>query len=295
MHSPFKMLPNLTVARLFQTGVLIGFCLAAPVGASAQISYGQNVIVNGGGELELGSSDGYVMIAPSGWVRAGNANLLRYGAPEFPTSSHPGPRERGASFFAGGPNSSSSSFTQSHDISSLSTPIDANQAGFTISGYFGGWDAQRDNATMFVEFFDGASISLGSFSIGAVTPAERGNSRALLFRTLNGSVPATARQAKVTLSFQRLDGTYNDGYADDVMLWFFSLNPENQLTAEIFPAVEVQWSSVPGISYQVQWSPDMSQWTNLGELVVASSASTRLFDRTAGAERRFYKVVRITP
>ncbi|MBK8038022.1 MAG: hypothetical protein IPK22_12965 [Verrucomicrobiaceae bacterium] len=295
MIASIRTIPHLYWSRLFRASVLIGIYLAGGIGASAQIAYGQNVIVNGSGESELGSSDGNAMIAPSGWVRTGNANLLQYGAPEFPTSSSPGPRERGASFFAGGPSNSNSSFSQTHNISSLSTSIDAAQVGFTISGYFGGWDSQSDNATMFVEFFDNASISLGSFAIGTVTAAERGNSRALLFRTLNGTVPAAARQARVTMSFQRFNGSYNDGYADDIKLWFYNLNPANQMTAEIFPAVEVQWSSVPGVSYQVQWSPDMSQWTNLGELVVASAASTRFFDRTSGAERRFYKVVRITP
>lgn len=57
--------------------------------------------------------------------------------------------------------------------------------------------------------------------------------------------------------------------------------------------VEVSWTSVAGLSYQVEYRDDVpgSNWTTLGSPVVGDGGVMRLVDKVAaGAPRRFYRV-----
>ena len=83
-----------------------------------------NLIVNGNAEAGAGSSDGSIVPVP-GWTTKGNFTVVQYGASGgFPDASSAGPGDRGLNFFAGGPGSTSSSATQTIDLSSYETAID---------------------------------------------------------------------------------------------------------------------------------------------------------------------------
>ncbi len=51
-----------------------------------------------------------------------------------------------------------------------------------------------------------------------MTAAQRSNKTGLLARTATGALPAKTRAVVVRIVATRLDGRYNDGYADNI--WF---------------------------------------------------------------------------
>lgn len=62
---------------------------------------------------------------------------------------------------------------------------------------------------------------------------------------------------------------------------------------EIFPAVEIAWSSATNFAYQVQWTASLgsTNWFNLGSPVPGTGEIISLFDRAHGRPRRFYRVL----
>jgi hypothetical protein len=114
-------------------------------------------------------------------------------------------------------------------------------------GFFGGYRIQGDAASLTATFRNGSSTSLGNFTIGPVTPAERiaefGNitlnqATGLLSRTTSGAVPVGTRSILLTLGMLRAVVSYNDGYADNLSL---VLNNNTPVTSVPEP------SSIPGI------------------------------------------------
>jgi hypothetical protein len=69
-----------------------------------------------------------------------------------------------------------------------------------------------------VSFRNASGTELIAATIGPVTSTDRGGVTGLLLRSTSGSLPVGARTAVVTLTLTRLEGTANDGYADDLSL-----------------------------------------------------------------------------
>ena len=135
----------LTVAAL----IWLSSLCAPPLRAASQLSpaspalvsaaaLGTNLIVNGDAESGAGSTDGSIVFVP-GWDRVGNwATVVQYGSPAgFPAASSAGPANRGANFFAGGPDINGqgvSYLTQSIDISSLQSRIVSGTLSYVLQG-----------------------------------------------------------------------------------------------------------------------------------------------------------------
>ena len=215
--------------------IILPFCLsfAVTVG-TVRADFDINLIVNPDAEAGSGSSDGNDVLPIPGWTTVGDFTVVQYGASGgFPSPTDPGPSDRGLNFFAGGPSNAGSSASQVIQVASSDfAPIDAGAAYFHLSGYLGGYSSQGDNAVLSVNFRDGSGTSLGASSIGPVSPADRDNATGLLFRTTSGNVPVGTRMVTVNLQMTRLDGSYNDGYADDLSLIFTG-------TAPVLPTVTV--------------------------------------------------------
>jgi len=178
-----------------------------------------NLIVNAGAEDGEGSLTDYEVVPVPGWTTQGNFTVMRYASGHGgPDNNTPGPAERGANFFSGGPNNAASSATQTIELSSYAAAIDTGHQTYTLSGFLGGWSYQNDNATLTINFKSATNLSLGTATIGPVTNDERGNQNALLYRKINGLVPALSRKVDVTLQMTRYEGVYNDGYADNLFL-----------------------------------------------------------------------------
>ena len=199
-------------------GALMLAASLLPATAGAASVFGTNLIVNGDAEADVGSSAGGTIATVTGFTTTGNFTEVLYGAPGgFPLATDPGPVNRGLNFFAGGPAIASSRGTQKIDLSSGASAID-HGASFALSAYLGGFSSQRDNAVLSVSFLDGVGNVLGTDSLGSVTNVDRGNLTGLLFRGTTGAVPVGTRSAEIVLDLTRIDGSYNDGYADNLSL-----------------------------------------------------------------------------
>lgn len=142
-----------------------------------------------------------------------------YGTSGFPDDSSPGPKHHGKNFFAGGPDGSSAKGTQVDSLSNRRHLISAGKATFTLAGWLGGFDSQRDDAMLSVTWLDTHGDAVGSVTtIGPVSVHARKDVTGMLHRHTSGSVPRRARSVLVTLHMGRADGTYNDGYADKLSL-----------------------------------------------------------------------------
>jgi hypothetical protein len=187
--------------------------------AAATGVLGVNLIVNGDAEGSLGVTNDTSVLAPTGWTASPGFTVVQYGASGgFPTLSDPGPVQRGKNFFAGGPNTATSTATQQIN---LPTPLVASKRylyTYHVSGYFGGYADQHDYATLSISFISATSGTLGSRHIGGVTPQNRTNQTSLLLRSATGYVPSGTQSITVVLTMVRFDGSYNDGYADNLSL-----------------------------------------------------------------------------
>lgn len=194
--------------------------LREPTLDAAGALFGSNLIINAGADVGLGSSDGGTVSSVPGWMTVGTFTEVQYGASGFPTVTDPGPPNRGNNFFAGGkngPNTTVSTATQSIDVSAEATAIDGGMVSYNLSGYLGGYTTQGDNAVLAASFENAGSI-LEKATIGPVTAAARNNMTGLLQRSSVGMLPAGTRTIKVLLTMTRVDGDYDDAYADSLSL-----------------------------------------------------------------------------
>ncbi len=191
-------------------------CLLAAAPAHAQ--FGSNLVVNGNAELSAGSTDGSTGGVPTGWTVSGAFLAIRWDIPGgFPASNDSGPADRGANLFAGAI-AAYSSGTQTIDISAGATKIDAGGVQYALSAWLGGYSSQLDRA-VFTVYFENATHSVVKIdSVGPVTSADRFNGTKLKLRSHNGAVPVGSRFARVVIGLTRAEGSYNDGYADDLSL-----------------------------------------------------------------------------
>jgi hypothetical protein len=201
--------------------VLPATVVVLPAAASAVAAAPKNIILNPGAEAGPGSTDGSTVPVPHWTVKKGSTfTAVQYGASGgFPDSKSPGPKTRGKNFFAGGPNGqpATQSATQTDSLKAFSGVIAAG-AAFTLSGFLGGFADQTDHATVTVTWENSTGASLGTGTIGPVTPGMRKNVTGLLSQSLTGSVPAGSATALVTIKCLRKEGGYNDGYADNLSL-----------------------------------------------------------------------------
>jgi hypothetical protein len=177
-----------------------------------------NLVLNGGAESNVGASNNSTVVKPTDWTTTGDFTALQYGATGgFPTSTSPGPSDRGKNFFAGG-EAATSTAKQTISLTKYAAGIDAGLYTFAFSAWIGGYETDGDNATVTVEFLSAASAKLGSAVLGPVTPAERKDVTELLYTDRTGAVPKETRSAVISIVDTREDGSYNDAYVDDVDL-----------------------------------------------------------------------------
>jgi hypothetical protein len=208
-------------ARALLVAVLLSAVVVVLPG-TAQAGTSRNLIKNGGADKGAGSSDGSVVAVPDWTLSQGTTfTAVQYGAPGgFPTVTDKGPKNRHANFFAGGPDDPQADqvATQTIDISRYASTIDLGVVEANLTGWLGGYSSQADYATLEADWYGTRGASLGSVGIGPVTAADRRNTTSLLKRTTTSPVPVGTRTVVVRLILTRVEGTYNDGYADSLVL-----------------------------------------------------------------------------
>lgn len=176
---------------------------------------GPNLLQNPGAEANTGANVECTGISNiPGWTRTGDPTVCRYGT-EPPL---PGPASVfGANYFAGG-NTGQTSLSQVVDVSGLGSQIDAGTLPYTLSGWLGGWRSQNDSVTLRARFRNASTTVLSTANVSLVLAADRGGQSSLLFRSTNGNVPVGTRSIEVVAEFNRTEGSFNDGYADNLSL-----------------------------------------------------------------------------
>ncbi len=177
--------------------------------------YNTNLVVDADAEAATPSASSYKITPPPGWNTTSNLTALRYGTiGGFPTTNNV--PTGGSNFFAGGPDSQVSVGTQATNIASLAAPIDAEQLQCVVSGLFGSMSSQKDNAILEVVFKDEAGQETGKTTTVPVLPKDREFRTQLLPRTASSVIPPKTRSLEIRLVLTRVDGTYNDAYADNL-------------------------------------------------------------------------------
>lgn len=199
-----------------------------------------NLLVNPGAEFGDSSGLGNGVVTVPGWTVTGNPTVIAYGTPKnsWPTGisfqmpnlppifSYPGtnqaPPDSGTQFFGGG-NVTSSTFTQTIDLSAVGEAIDHDAVQFNLSGYLGGYLLDPSNASLQVQFLAENRTFLGSAEIGPVTNLDRWGLTGFKERETTGAIPIGTRSAVVTLSMNDLNpvyrgftARYNNAYADNL-------------------------------------------------------------------------------
>ena len=201
--------------RLLRLAVPVTALAACLLCAGIAAAAGGNLVKNGGGE-RVGTAG---VIPKWKLVFGAGPELVAYGAGGgFPATDSPGPPNRGVNFFSGGPNDAQATLSQKIDLSALASTIATGTATFKLQGWLGGFGAQNDTVTVDVQWLAGKKEVGAGASIGPVLAADRESTTGLLLRKVTGAVPSTATDAVVHITFTRAEGSYNDGYADNISL-----------------------------------------------------------------------------
>lgn len=216
------------ILRVSARSTLLSVCFAIsiPMSFGGSIILDQNAIVNPGAEAGTGSASGNDVETVPGWTTTDNFTVAQYGASAAPVVA-PGPGF-GTNFFSGGPGGTffqgafggptySDQASQFIDVSNVAGLVDGSQVTFSMSGYFGGYLNQNDSASMYATFFDGSNTSLGTSTvIGGFNSTARNGQSVLLFDSTGGLIPVGTRSVEITLVMTKVEGYYDDGYADNL-------------------------------------------------------------------------------
>ena len=196
---------------------LAAVSLFAAASAGAVVPSG-NLVVNPGAEAGPGAPDSSGQPALPGWTVESTFTAVQYGAPAFLTAADSTALGGGVNFFAGGPGGAASAATQVIDVSGAAAEIDAGKVAATLSALLGGYATQTDHAAVTATFLNAAGAPAGAVGLPTVTPTDRNQTTALVARTASAAVPAGTRQISVRIDAIRDEGSYNDGYIDNVSL-----------------------------------------------------------------------------
>jgi hypothetical protein len=189
--------------------------VAVALGATVPCSPAQGALILGTNLIVDGDAESGV----SGWTTAGQFLSNPYGTPSHGGNiisvSDPGPANRGNNVFWGGEVSLSSA-QQTVRVLDGAAMIDSGSVAFQLSGWLGGFSIQDDNAVLTASFLGSDSTVIQTSKIGPVLAADRGSITSLLFRSNDGLIPAGTRSISFEIDSTRLQGTDDDGYADNL-------------------------------------------------------------------------------
>jgi hypothetical protein len=117
--------------------------------------------------------------------------------------------------------------------------IDAGNARFNLSGFFGCKTDNEDFAGLSMILYSQFGAETGRSSLGYFTAANRANITGLLETSSSGLIPVGTRRIMVHLAIIGNAGSYNDGYVDNLSLVLTDVNATATSVPEPF--------SIPGI------------------------------------------------
>ena len=204
--------------------LVAGIALVAAAPAGAAVPSG-NLVVNPGAEAAPGAADASSQLPLPGWTVESTFTAVQYGTPSFLTAADSAALGGGANFFAGGPGGELGAATQLIDVSGAAAEIDRGQVKATLSALLGGYATQTDYGAVGATYLKAGGAPAGALRLAAVSPGDRNSVTALVARSASGTVPAGTRQISVRIDAVREEGSYNDGYIDNVSLVFGAGGP----------------------------------------------------------------------
>jgi hypothetical protein len=187
-------------------------------GSAGATGSGANLLANPGAEAGPGGTSGSSETPPPDWTVTGEFTAVQYeAAGGFPSDAVSKSIGGETNFFAGG-DAESSTATQTVDVSASAGEIDAGKVTATLSADLGGYASQSDNMVITATALNAAGAALQTLTIGPVTEAERKGETTLLARTTSQLLDAGTRSIRVVMTATRVEGEFDDGYADNVSL-----------------------------------------------------------------------------
>lgn len=208
------------VLRIQTAAECVVLCLLLGSGPALATPLDTNLVVNGNAEANVGAANFSTTVAPAAWTTTSNFSAVQYaagGSADLNTADSAA-IGGGPNYFAGGPNSALSTARQTINVSDLAALIDAGSLDVEFQAHIGGFDSQADNMTVQAIFLDATDATLLTLTLGPVTPAERGSVSQLLLRSTSDDVPVGTREIDILMTATRTAGSYNDGYADNLVL-----------------------------------------------------------------------------
>ena len=138
--------------------------------------------------------------------------------------------------------------SQTIDLSANEAAINSGGVEYDLSALLGGYSSQDDNAVITASFLSAAGLTLGAGMIGPVPAADRSDQTGLLARGATGLVPEGTDAVDLTVALTRLEGTNNDGYADNIS---FAINPAVSAAPEPY-SWALMLLGVGGIGYSLR-------------------------------------------
>ena len=206
---PHRSSTSVSIAVSLAVGLSV--LLSGGVGGATPTPYRTNLVVDPSAE-QAAHSDGYTVVPIPGWTQTSNFTAVPYGTSGFPTVEEGQRIKGGKLFFAGGPNTSSSSASQRIAIVGRNAAIDRGRVRVTVGAWLAGWDGQTDSAQVVVRFLRSDGSLIATLRTASVSATDN-----VFFRkTASRVAPAKTRILEVVLLARRGQGTYNDGYFDKI-------------------------------------------------------------------------------
>ncbi len=184
---------------------------------------GHNLIRNGNFEAGAAGKFDIKSYQPTdvqipGWNDNTAATMFRYedkGNEGYPRiGSDVLPPERGQKYFVG---SKPCKIYQDKSVAVLSWEIDKGKIKYDLSGWLGGFGAQKDTPELIVEFMNGYGVVLAKAQLGPVSPAQRNYKTGFVKLQTKGSLPRGTRRIHIILRSIEYTGV-TDAYADNLSL-----------------------------------------------------------------------------
>jgi hypothetical protein len=205
-------------------GIASILVMAAPIGAGPSAIPGGNLVQNPGAEDSPGSKVPTV-VKPVGWTTTGNLSAWEYVPREsdWPTQAFAATIGGGKNFFAGGPGDntgkpSTHTASQTIDVASAATEIDAGQVGATLTAFIGGYVVSLDTATVTARFLNAAGAQIGSVRVGPVSMEERKRLTVLLKRTAQANLPPKTQSIAVVITVVGDGNGQHHAFIDNISL-----------------------------------------------------------------------------
>ena len=185
-----------------------------------------NLIVNPDAESGSAATDFGSSVAPDGWSVTGAFTAVAYdiGGTQDLNADDTRALQGGTAYFAGGPAAFGAVAQQTIDVTAFASDIDLGIVRGLVSGQFGGFLNQDDRMSLTVLFLDDLGLDLDSLEIGGATALDRNFQTTLISDFGALTVPIGTRTIVLTLTATYGNGSYNDGYADNLGLEFTGLS-----------------------------------------------------------------------